>query len=182
MDVVKKFLLEGKVIAYPTDTVYGLGCRADSAEAVRRVYRIKRRKSYKPLIILASSMAMAKKYVMISRRQEEYLSRYWPGPVTVIFESKGRLPKEVEGGTGSLAFRVPDNDFLIKLINSIRSPLVSTSLNISGQEPVRDPGLVKQYFGKICPDLIVDAGMLKRRKASKLIDLRDIDSVKIVRK
>jgi tRNA threonylcarbamoyl adenosine modification protein (Sua5/YciO/YrdC/YwlC family) len=161
----------GETIAYPTDTIYGLGCIADDLKAIKKICKIKRRRPGKPLIILASSKAMAQKYARTSRKENKLLSPYWPGPVTVILKSRGRLPKILEGGSGKIAIRVPKNPFLIKLIRKIGVPIVSTSLNISRRPPPSCLADLEKYFGKQHPDLFVDTGKLPRRRASKIIDL-----------
>lgn len=175
-------LKNGKVIVFPTDTVYGLGCRSDCVKAINKIYKIKARKN-SPCVNLVSSLEMAKKYCYLNKNQADYLKKIWPGPVTVILKSKGNLPEKILGknsGEGlSLAIRLPKNKFLVKIINEINKPVVSTSLNLHGQKNLVRPVNLEKYF-KTLPDLVIDAGVLKG-KASRIVDIRDINDIKILR-
>lgn len=173
----------GCIAAYPTDTIYGLGCIATDEKAVERIFKIKKRAKNKPMLILASSLAMLKKYCSVNKAQNEYLKnvRREIKPVSIVLKSKSNLPNILAGGAGSIAVRLPKNDFLIKIIRKIGAPIVSTSLNKSGKEPKTDINGLEKYFGKNKPDLAVDAGIIKS-KPSKLIDIRNIKNVKVLRK
>lgn len=181
IDLIVDCLKRGQVIAYPTDTVYGLGCDAGNIEAIKKINKIKGEKGKKPLLVLISDFKMLQKYCFFNQKQEEYLRDVWPGPVTVILKRKPILPTELTGGLNSIAVRLPKNDFLIKIIKAAGFPLVSTSLNKKGEKPLLDVNNLEKHF-KYPPDLVIDAGAAKRIKPSKLIDLRDIENVKILRK
>ncbi len=189
IDLIADYLLKGEVIVYPTDTIYGLGCLAEDKKAIERIYKIKQRDKSKPLLILASSFNMVKKYCFLSKEQENFLKNKWPGPVSVILKSRNLLPRELTGGKNSIAVRLPariiqegkpKNNFLIKIISKVGKPIVSTSVNISGRESLINVDNIEKYFGVEKPDLIIDAGELKA-KPSRLIDLRDLDDVKVLR-
>lgn len=180
-DLIVDFLNSGKVILYPTDTIYGLGCLATDPRAIKEIFKIKKREKGKPLLVLVSSLAMAKKYCHIDEKQKAYLEKIWPGPTTTLLKHKGKLPGELTAGSDSLAIRLPKDDFLIKMIRRIRVPLVSTSANLSGRENLTRLGEVEKYFLGAKPDLAIDAGELKG-KPSRLMDLRNIKNIKILRK
>ena len=176
----------GKTIVYPTDTIYGLGCRADESKSVKKILKIKERDPKKSLIILVSSLSMLKKYCYISLTQEKYLKKIWnqSRPTTIILKSRGLLPKEVSGGRDTLAVRFPNllkNNFLVKIIRGMKVPLVSTSLNLSGKENLESVSNLNNYFEKEKPDLVIDIGITKA-KPSRLMDLTDIKNIKILRK
>lgn len=182
---VASALARGQVAVLPTDTIYGLSCVADNRQAIRRVYRLKRRDFKKPLIILAASLAMVKKYAFVSRRQEEYLKKIYESarPTTVILRSRNLLPPELQGDFDGLAWRLPKNDFLIKILKIVRRPLVSTSFNLSGQPDLTDPRYLSDYFPvRQRPDLVVSSGRCRRRRPSRLIDLRNEEQPLILRK
>lgn len=179
--LIVDYLKRGLVIAYPTDTVYGLGCDAKNAEAIKRINKIKGEKRSKPLLILISDFQMLKKYCFVNLEQIEYLEKIWPGPVTVILKRRPNLPVELTGGLNSLAVRLPKNDFLIKIINETGFPIVSTSLNKKGDKPLANAQNLEKYF-KYLPDLIIDAGEYKRTKPSRLVDIRDMKNIKVIRK
>lgn len=177
-------LKKGSVVALPTDTIYGLSCLANNAKAVKKIKKMKGKGADRALIILVSSTAMLKKYAILSKEKEIVLHKYFgpkTKPTTVILKHKSLLPKEVSGVFDTLAIRLPKSAFLIKIIRRAKVPLISTSLNLSGQECVSDPSLVNNYF-KNNPDLLVDAGICKNKKASRLIDLSQNGKAIILRK
>lgn len=179
--LIADFLERRGVIVYPTDTVYGLGCLAADIKAIKYINKIKKRDK-QHFIILVNGLAMVKKYCYISKEQTKYLNKIWPGPVTVILKKKKILPAELTGGLETVAVRYPKNDFLIKLIKRVKQPIISTSLNISGQPVIEDIKLVKAIFKPNMPDLVVDAGKPKRKKPSRIVDITDVSNIKILRK
>jgi L-threonylcarbamoyladenylate synthase len=181
VDLIVEYLKSGKVIAYPTDTVYGLGCDARDSQAIMRINKIKGERGKKPLLVLISDFLMLKKYCFVNLEQTEYLEKVWPGPVTVILKRRPILPNELTGGQNSLAVRLPDSDFLIKIISVAGFPVVSTSLNKKGDKPLLDIKNLETHF-KYLPDLVIDAGAAEKTKPSKLIDLRDTENIKVIRK
>ena len=195
IQVILSYLNSGKVIAYPSDTVYGLGCRADNLKAIKKVYKIKNRDENMPVLVLVKSYCMLKKYAKVTPQQDKYLKQeVWAEknrnkPITVKIKAKGLLPKGYIEKEGELAVRMPiknvglpKNDFLIKIIKEIDVPLVSTSLNVAGQKPINDLKNLEKYFKKNKLDLVVDIGIEKTKKSSKIIDITDIKNIKIIRK
>ncbi|MFA7088015.1 MAG: L-threonylcarbamoyladenylate synthase [Patescibacteria group bacterium] len=187
IDLVAASLNAGKIIISPTDTIYGLSCLANNVSAIKKIHHLKNRSSKKPLIVLVDSLKMLKKYVFVSAKQERILKKIWfenNRPATVILKHRRCLPEELTGDSNGLAVRLPKNDFLLKMIGAVALPLVSTSLNLSGQENIHDLNSLLHYFpeGGKRFDLIIDAGKCRRRKPSKLIDLRDENNPEILRK
>ncbi|MCX6795028.1 MAG: L-threonylcarbamoyladenylate synthase [Candidatus Falkowbacteria bacterium] len=179
-------LKEGRVLVLPTDTIYGLSCRADDKTAIKKIFHLKKRDPKSALLVLVNSLAMLKKYVFVSRRQEELIRRYWRAarPTTVILRQRGNLPKELTGASDGLALRLPKSKFLIKILNRVGVPLVSTSLNTSGEEPISDLKNLSFHFptaGREI-DLIIDTGQPRYLKPSRLIDLRGAGRPIILRK
>ncbi len=181
IDLIVDYFQKGKVVVYPTDTVYGLGCRVMEKQAVKRIFEIKQRPKSKPFLVLVNSLSMLKKYSYLSVAQEKYLKKIWPGPITVVLKSRGNLPAGVIGKDGGLAARLPKNNFLITILKRLGEPIVSTSLNISGQKNLTNLSGINNYFGADKPDLVVDAGILPENKPSRVIDIREIDNIKILR-
>lgn len=174
----------GKVIVLPTDTIYGLSCDATNKKAINKIFKIKQRNKNKALLILAKSWCMVKKYAFLSAKQDKYMRSLWPGPVSVILKKRKELPDDLTGGKENIAARMPKNDFLIKLIKKLDKPLVSTSVNVSGKESLNNINDIIKVFKnkKHKPDVIIDAGKLKNKKPSKIIDIRNINDIKILRK
>ncbi len=197
--MIVDYLKRGSVLAYPTDTVYGLGGDARNVKVIKNINKIKnqenkksplrqgfggqakKQENRKPLLVLIGDYQMLWRYCRINKQQEKYLASIWPGPVTVILKSKGRLPSELTGGLNSLAIRLPKNEFLIKIITAAGFPLISTSLNKKGEKPLTNMQNLEKHF-KYLPDLVIDAGECKRSKPSRLVDLRDVNDIKVIRK
>jgi len=191
IQIIADSLKLGQVIVYPTDTVYGIGCLATNKKAINKVFKIKKIVPPKPLIVLVKSYCMLHDLCCVSKAQERCIRNVWPPttrdaqnpkykynkqPTTFILKSRGNLPKEIIGEGGSLAVRLPKNDFLMKLIKTINEPLVSTSLNITGQPLLTHLVNLEKYFKDIKPNLVIDAGEIKKTKPSKIIDIRNINS------
>jgi L-threonylcarbamoyladenylate synthase len=175
------FLKMGKVIVYPTDTIYGLGCLATDKKAIKKIYRIKKREKKKPLLVLVSDYRMLKDFFFVDKKQEAYLKKVWPGKVSVILNKKSLLPKDLSAGEPGVAVRLPKSQFLTKMIREVGAPIVSTSLNLSGEKPIEIVGDLQKYFQAAKPDFVIDAGV-KSGRPSKLIDLRNVKNIKVLRK
>lgn len=180
-------LKNGQVVVLPTDTIYGLSCLADDSSAIKRIHKLKGRDPKKPLIVLVGSLRMAKKYAFVSRRQEKFLRAVWlvgTRPTTVILKQRNLLPRELASNSYGLALRLPKDKFLIKILKAVKKPIVSTSLNRSGQSSLVDLKELIDYFPKKQerPDLVIDSGVCRRRQSSRLIDLRDAQNLIVLRK
>jgi len=182
IDEIVSELKKGRVMAYPTDTIYGLGCLSSDIKAIKRIRSIKERGDDKPMLVLVEGFSMLSKYFYVDKRQITYLKKLWPGPFSVILKQKGFFGKELLGSATDVAVRLPKSLFLVKMIKRAGEPIVSTSLNLSGQKLIDDPADIARVFRRRQPDLVVDIGGRLRGKPSRLIDLRDIDDVKIIRK
>mgnify|MGYP000173217068 CR=1 FL=1 len=181
IEEVARRIKEGEVIAYPTDTVYGLGCSSTADEPIERVYRIKQRDKDKPLLVLVSDRKMASDFFHIDRRQQQVLDRYWPGPYTFLLREKGYLSSILAGNDRIVGARLPKNEFIIKMVNRVREPIVSTSLNIAGREILTSPVDIEKEFSHCLPDLAVDIGRLTPKRTSTLMDITDPSNIKVLR-
>lgn len=150
-------LLEAGAVGFmPADTMYGLSCRALDEKAVAKVYQLKGRSYHKPLIVLISNLKMLDS--LGARYNKVITSKYWPGPVTIIFEAP-KAPAWLQRGTGSLALRLSADDKLQDLIDQT-GPLVSTSANPEGRRPAESVKQAQKYFGERL-DFYVDTGKIK---------------------
>ena len=129
-----KALRAGGVILYPTDTVWGLGCDATNADAVRKVYAIKKRSDAKSLIVLVNSVAMLTRYVDNPPEVALQMAEWSEKPLTVVYDKGRSLADGVASSDGSVGVRVCSEPFCDALIDALRKPLISTSANISGEE------------------------------------------------
>lgn len=120
-----------KIILYPTDTVWGLGCDATNVEAVSKIYQLKNREESKSLIILVSSLNMLKKYVSVPKKALEIINNN-NKPTTIIYSNPKKLAENVVAQDNTVAIRIVQDDFCRKLIKRFGKPIVSTSANVSG--------------------------------------------------
>jgi L-threonylcarbamoyladenylate synthase len=121
-------------ILYPTDTIWGLGCDATNAEAVQKIYQIKKRPAEKNFILLVDSESMLMSYVKNIPEQAWNLMEFSEKPITIIYDEARNLPAETTADDGSIAVRVTRDEFCKKLIGAFRKPLISTSANITGKQ------------------------------------------------
>ena len=151
-------LHQQRVIAYPTEAVFGVGCDPDSETAVMRLLDLKQRPVEKGLILIAADFEQLKPYIddsVLSAAQREAVFSRWPGPVTFVFPARAGTPRWLTGRFDSLAVRVTDHPLVIELCRQYGKPLVSTSANLTGQPPCRTADEVFAQFG---PDFPVVAG------------------------
>ena len=135
IDEAAKAIIKGELVAFPTETVYGLGADATNVEAVSNVYTAKGRPSDNPLIVHISNEADLEPFVAtISEEAHKLMTTFWPGPLTLIFDIiKGSLPTVTTGGLTTCAFRMPNNQATLSLIETSGKVLVGPSANISGK-------------------------------------------------
>ena len=169
-------LIRGGVVIYPTETVYGIGARVFSKEAVERVFAIKKRPLSMPLSVAVSSFTMANEVAELSDSDLELLEALLPGPVTFLVKRSPKLPDMVTAGSPLVGIRYPDHAQTLKLIE-LSGPITSTSANLTGLPPPRsldevDPRLANEV------DLILDGGKSRFGKPSTLVDL---ESRKVIR-
>lgn len=165
---IVNYLKEGKVIAFPTDTVYGLGVDFENERAVKRIFHIKNRSLDKPLMLLISKIDEVSDLAKdVSPSAYKLMNKFWPGPLTIILEAK----REIFGITSKdqkIALRIPDNKIALTLIREFK-PLTAPSANLSGEESLATPEEVMRALeDKV--DLIVDGGQCKYKKPSTIID------------
>jgi L-threonylcarbamoyladenylate synthase len=167
----------GKTVVCPTDTVYGLICDATDKEAVRRLFKIKKRNESKAVPIFVKDIAMAKKVATINKEQEKILKKYWPGKLTAVLKRKSKFQNpnfKIHGvGDKTIALRIPEYKLILGLLKELKRPLTGTSANISGKpESTEIKKIIKQFENqKLKPELVIDAGNLKKSHPSTIIDL-----------
>lgn len=171
---VVEVLQKGGVIVYPTDTFYGLGASCFSERAVDRVYRLKKRKPSRPISILVSDADTVKEVkdiaVDIPSLFWKLISKFWPGPLTIVLKASAKLPKSLLGPNRTIGVRQPAFLWLEELLRQVAFPITATSANISGDKEIADAEKVKDiFYGKV--DLIVDGGKTKGILPSTVIDL-----------
>ena len=161
-------LKEGKILAFPTDTVFGLGCIADET-AVDSVYAAKGRSFDKALPMMCDSLEMVKKYAVVGKRAEKIIRRFTPGPLTIVLKKKKTVSDLITKGKDTIAIRIPDDAFVLNLIREMKQPLMVTSANISGNGSLlKWEDVLSSMKGKIDGIVCEDA---KGSVASSIIDV-----------
>lgn len=167
-------LKPGAVGVLPTDTLYGLVCRAADEEAVRRLYDIKKRDGKPGTVIAADVQQLVD--LGIKARYLKPVEHFWPGPISIVIPSHELA--YIHLGKGSIALRIPKDDELVKLLNQT-GPLLTTSANMPGEQPANTVEEAKQYFGDSV-DFYVDGGDLSGHEPSTIIRVVD-DAIEVLR-
>lgn len=158
LSLVAQELKDGKLVAFPTDTVYGIGTPAYNAEAVTRLYEVKRRARYKPIPILVTGPEQLELVAReVNPLARKLIERFWPGALTLVLPRHPDLPDVICAGGDTVAVRMPSHVLTLALIQEVGSPLATTSANVSGRSSPLDAQEVMMYLGgKI--DVILDGG------------------------
>jgi L-threonylcarbamoyladenylate synthase len=177
VDRAARVIRRGGVILYPTDTIYGLGCDACNEKAVRKVFGIKRRAKGNAALVLVRNGEMVSELVAeIPAIAREYMRRFWPGPLTLVLRARRHLNRYITSARGTIGIRIPANSFCLKLLSEVRTPLVSTSANISGNPDTMEAAELTALFrSKV--DLIIDAGPLPPSGPSTVVDVTGAEPV-----
>lgn len=165
-------LRSGALVAFPTETVYGLGARAYDSAAARRVYRAKGRPSDNPLIVHVSDEAMLADVVRrVTPLARKLIDAFWPGPLTLILERSARVPSAVTAGSSTVAVRCPGHPAARALIRALGEPIAAPSANRSGRpSPTTAAHVLRDLRGKI--PLILDGGPCRKGLESAIVDAR----------
>lgn len=178
LDLAAEYLLEGGVVCFPTETVYGIGVVYDSEDAFNDLVKAKRRSPDKPFALMCSSIDMAKDFIEKNDRVCSLFDHFLPGEVTFLVKARADLPKWVTLGTGIIGIRVPASDFVQKLIGKVGKPCLVTSANMSGEPTSVSFEETKAVFDDIA-DVIVE-GKCNSLQASTIVDVTG-DGVKLIR-
>ncbi len=163
-------LLGGGLVAYPTDTLHGLGCDATNADAVARLCAVKGRSTRAPLPVIINQRAALRHLVTdLAAETEALLDRFWPGALTVIFPCRGRGLSAV-AHAGTLGVRIPDAPVALMLARGLCRPIVATSANRGGEPPLASASAIAEVLGDEL-DLILDTGAALGDTASTVLDL-----------
>jgi len=157
-------LRAGAVIAFPTDTLYGVGARATDPAAVARLYEVKRRPSGQPLVLLVRDRAQAERFAVVSAAAADLMARFWPGPLTLVLTARGETDRP------TIAVRAPNHDVALALLTSLGEPIASSSANPAGQSPPLDADQVIAALGDEL-DLVLDGGPCAIGQPSTILDV-----------
>jgi len=169
--IVAEVLQEEGIIAYPTDTFYGLGASCFSEKAIQRIYHLKRRKPSKPISIIISDINIVRDIAKdIPSLFWKMAGEFWPGPLTLVLKASSTLPTGLLGPGDSIGIRQPALSWIRELLEETTFPITATSANISGEKEIANPGIIRDsFFGLV--DLIVDGGETRGALPSTVVDL-----------
>lgn len=161
----------GGLVAFPTETVYGLAADCFNLDAVMRVFEVKGRPENKPLPVqVATTEQVSALAAEVNRPAEKLMAAYFPGPLTIIIPAKPSVPEIVTAGTGKIGIRMPNHAVALALIRAAGTPIVAPSANTSGDPSPNTAEEVANYlYGKV--DMILDAGPSQIKTASTVVDV-----------
>lgn len=170
IDALRAHLQRGGLIAYPTESCYGLGCDPRNPHALKRLLRLKGRDAAKGMLLVADRLKRLRPFIQpLGTTERMRMLRTWPGPVTWVVPASTRCPPELTGGRATVAIRVTAHPAAARLCRRLGMALVSTSANKSGRKPAKTAAECRRIFGT---RVRVIAGRIgQRRRPSTLIDL-----------
>jgi tRNA threonylcarbamoyl adenosine modification protein (Sua5/YciO/YrdC/YwlC family) len=176
---VVECLGRGGVIAYPTDTTYGIGCSIFNKRGVDRIYLLKQREKKKPFSFICTDLSEVARYAKVSNFAFKIMKRFLPGPYTFVLDATSIVPDLLVTKQKTVGIRIPANPICLAIVSVLGHPIITTSANVSGEEPIGDPFLVENELGKQL-DLVVDGGTLSA-DVSSIVSLIG-DSPTVLRK
>ncbi len=172
---VVEILKEGGVIAYPTDTIYGIGCDIFNKRAIEKIYRIKGRDKKKPMSFVCSDLSHISQFAKVSNYAYRIMKRLLPGPYTFVLEASSAVPKLVSTRRKTVGIRIPNSEIALSIVKDLGNPIISTSANVSGENIISDPFQIEDLFGRQL-DAVIDGGNLSG-DPSTVIDLSGVAPV-----
>jgi L-threonylcarbamoyladenylate synthase len=168
-DLIKK----GELVAFPTETVYGLGADALNPKAVAKIFKAKNRPGDNPLIVHISDLKQLKDIVStVPKSAKIFMKKFWPGPLSIVFHKNKSLPKATTAGLDTVVVRFPKHEVARKLIELAGTPIAAPSANLSGRiSPTRAEHVLADLDGKI--PMILDAGSIEYGLESTVVDCRE---------
>ena len=175
---VVDILKSGGIIAYPTDTHYGIGCDIMNKKAIEKIYLLRQRNKNKPFSFVCSSLKNISLYAKVSNYAYKNMKRLLPGPYTFILEGSNLVPKIMLTKRKTAGIRVPDNTICIHLVEGLGNPILSTSAVLPDGEILDEPSLIHDHFNKRI-DAVIDGGPVPGQPSS-VVSLID-DTPEVIR-
>jgi L-threonylcarbamoyladenylate synthase len=171
-----KVIANGGVIAFRTDTFYGLGADPFNRDAVQRIKQLKGREDWKPILVVIGDREQVRRFISELSPAFDLLAKtFWPGPLTLIGKAVPEISEEITAGTETIGLRLPGDDAVRTFVQACGGALTATSANPSHQEPAKTAQEVRSYFGDAV-DLIVDGGDAKADQPSTVVDAREFEA------
>jgi L-threonylcarbamoyladenylate synthase len=180
VELAVRVMQAGELIAYPTDTVYGLGAPASNDNAVRKLFAVKGRQPSKPLPLLIADGMMAAWVADVTPVAHTLAAKFWPGPLTIVMRKQPEFRSVALARLETVALRVPAYDLVRDIIRGLGEPMTGTSANRSGSRPPVSASEVAFQLGEMIT-LVIDGGRTEGGKESTVIDLTQDGGPKLVR-
>jgi tRNA threonylcarbamoyl adenosine modification protein (Sua5/YciO/YrdC/YwlC family) len=177
-EIIRATLSAGGLIAYPTDTIYGIGCDLFNIKAIRKLYAIKHLDERRALSIIFRDFKEISTYAVLNDFAFNVVKRHLPGPYTFVLKAKRILPKLLMTEKKEVGIRIPDHPVPVALVGLIDRPIINTSARIEGEEVLTDPRVIEKTFKKDI-SIIIDGGIIYG-DPSTLIRIED-DAVEVLR-
>ncbi len=175
-----EILKKGGIIAYPTETFYGLGAKYDIENSLKRLLQIKKRPQHKAIpLIIGNKNLLHLLTESVSNKAKILMNAFWPGPLTLIFKAKKNLSNYLTADTNKIAVRIPGESFALQLAKIANFPITATSANPSGFPPPCEVKTVIKYFENQI-DLVIDSGFTPGGSPSTIVDVTE-DELTIIR-
>ncbi len=173
LDLAVSYLQQGRIVAFPTETYYGLAVDPDCASAVTKLYMVKNRLKEKPLLLLIENAEQLKTVVQeVPLLYWPLIKKYWPGPLTLVFPAQKTLNRQITGNTGTVGVRISPNSVAQELVRRMGKPITATSANISGFSPARSAKEVVEMLGDKV-DYVVDGGQTEAGFCSTILGIQN---------
>lgn len=173
---VVEILKKGGVIAYPTDTYYGIGCDIMNKKAIEKIYQLKHRNKIKPFSFICSGLKNISHYAKVSNYAYKTMKRLLPGPYTFILEGSKLVPKIMLTKRKTAGIRVPDNSICLALIEALGNPIISTSATKPDGTIIYDPSLIHDFYHPRI-DVVIDGGPVPGLPSSVISLIDDIPEI-----
>ncbi len=175
---VVETLTQGGLIAYPTDTTYGIGCNIFNRRGVKNIYQIKQRDARKPFSFICADLSDAANYAQVSNFAFKIMKRHLPGPYTFVLDATRIVPDSLTTRQKTVGIRIPADEIAMAIVRELGHPLVTTSANLTGETPLHDPAEIEAIMGHML-DLVIDGG-IRFGDPSTVISLID-DKIEVLR-
>ena len=172
LENVIKVIVDGGVVIFPTDTVYGVAANSLDETAIKKLFDLKERNDNKPICVLTSSVDKIKKIAYVRDEEQKIIDKYMPGALTIILDKKEIVSDVLTSGLKTVGVRIPNNEIALRILDKLEYPLATTSANISGMEAaVKKEDLVKEFDGKV--DIIIDGGITDLKVSSTIVKIKN---------
>jgi tRNA threonylcarbamoyl adenosine modification protein (Sua5/YciO/YrdC/YwlC family) len=173
---VVEILDKGGIIAYPTDTTYGIGCSIFNKRGIERIYLLKQREKKKPFSFICADLSEVTRYAKVSNFAFKTMKRLLPGPYTFVLDATNIVPDLLITKQKTVGIRIPDNRICLAIVKELGHPIITTSANRSGEEPIGNPFLIEEQLDKEL-DIIIDGGILPADVSSVVSLIGDVPTV-----